>query len=155
MSKQRLLFLVFFLFFFSVVGFPQDTSQNIENESPQNLSSMSSDDLWISALTLLDGILNSSETTGSELTNLLELEMTESNILLILNELGMNEEQVLNYLITKMNLNEEESESFRQYWQNLKDGMTPEPDKKVSRGWRAAALWEALLTAVLFLIIIL
>jgi hypothetical protein len=138
-----LVWLLLFLFLASVVS-AQDTFPSEESGLPQSLNSMSTEELWTSALTLLAEMSNSSENISSELTNLSELELTESNILLILNELGMSEDEVLRFLKMRMTLSEEEWTAFLEYWQNLKDGTIPSHETMVHRRWRTASIVEAL-----------
>jgi hypothetical protein len=116
---------------------------------------MSTDDLWTYALSLLEEMSNSSENISSELTNLSELDLSESDILLILNELGMSEDEVLRYLKTRMNLSEQEWQNFLEYWQNLKDGTIQSHDKTVHKAWRATAIGEALLIIGMIIVMIL
>jgi hypothetical protein len=96
-----------------------------------------------------------SENISSELTNLSELDLSETEKLKILRELGLSEDEALKYLKMRMNLSEQEWQNFLEYWQNLKDGTIQSHDKTVHKAWRATAIGEALLIIGMIIVMIL
>jgi len=155
MSNGKSVLLLVLLLCVSSAVVAQDTSPSTESELPQNLSSMSTDDLWNYALTLLDEMSINSENINSELTNLSELNLTEIEKLRILSELGLSEDEALRYLKTRMNLSEQEWQNFLEYWQNLKAGTIPSHELKVHKAWRTTAIGEALLIIGMIIALIL